>query len=97
MNSEAEVILSLFERFWARKSSCELLGQSSTIKTRWKRQDLVAAASGSGECCPLVVDPLTFVALLTFIAAAAYFLQGSLIWRKNPSFLLLCDTYDVFL
>ena len=32
--------------------------------------------SGSGsECCPLVIDPLTFISLLSFIGLAAYFLN----------------------
>ncbi len=30
---------------------------------------------GSYECCPLVVDPLTLVALLAFIAGGTYFLN----------------------
>ena len=49
--------------------------------------DLLAAPSGYGhssyggysssydQCCPLVVDPLTFAALLSFLAAATYLLQ----------------------
>ena len=32
-------------------------------------------SSGHGDCCPLVVDPLTFSALLGFLAAAVYFFQ----------------------
>ena len=28
-----------------------------------------------GDCCPPVVDPLTYIALLSFLAAAIYFLQ----------------------
>ena len=31
------------------------------------------AFSGGGDCCPLVVDPLTFAALIGFIALATYF------------------------
>ena len=30
-------------------------------------------SSGGGDCCPLVVDPLTYAALLGFIALATYF------------------------
>ena len=30
-------------------------------------------SSGHGDCCPLVVDPLTYSALLGFLAAAVYF------------------------
>ena len=34
------------------------------------------SSSGSGsECCPLVVDPLTYLALLAFLAAAVYLLN----------------------
>ena len=32
-------------------------------------------SSGHGDCCPLVVDPLAFSALLGFLAAAVYFFQ----------------------
>ena len=33
-------------------------------------------SSGYGsDCCPLVVDPLTFISLLSFVALATYFLQ----------------------
>ena len=31
--------------------------------------------SSHGDCCPLVVDPLTYSALLAFLAAAVYFFQ----------------------
>ena len=30
-------------------------------------------SSGHGDCCPLVIDPLTYAALLGFLAAAVYF------------------------
>ena len=30
---------------------------------------------GSYDCCPLVVDPLTWIALLAFLAAGTYFLE----------------------
>ena len=30
-------------------------------------------SSGGGDCCPLVVDPLTYAALLAFLALATYF------------------------
>jgi len=32
-------------------------------------------SSGYDDCCPLVVDPLTFIALLSFLAAAVYLLN----------------------
>ena len=31
--------------------------------------------SSFGDCCPLVVDPLTYFALLGFLGAAVYFFQ----------------------
>ena len=37
--------------------------------------DHYGAYSGGGDCCPLVVDPLTYSALLAFLAAAVYFFQ----------------------
>ena len=37
--------------------------------------DHYGAYSGGGDCCPLVVDPLTYAALLGFLAAAVYFFQ----------------------
>ena len=35
--------------------------------------DHYGSFSSGGDCCPLVVDPLTFAALLGFIALATYF------------------------
>ena len=32
-------------------------------------------SSGGGDCCPLVVDPLTFAALIGFIGLATYFFR----------------------
>ena len=37
--------------------------------------DHYGSYSGGGDCCPLVVDPLTYAALLGFLAAAVYFFQ----------------------
>ena len=31
------------------------------------------------DCCPLVIDPKTFLALMSFIALATYFLQQRII------------------
>ena len=40
------------------------------------RIDAYGAHNGyGGDCCDLVVDPLTFIALVGFIALATYFLQ----------------------
>ena len=33
------------------------------------------SSGGGSMCCPLVVDPLTFISLLGFIGLAAYFLN----------------------
>ena len=75
-----QIVSELYQNFLQKKSSCELISRS---KWRWKRavnnraDNFVSASSGYGsDCCPPVVDPLTFIALLAFIAAAAYFLQG---------------------
>ena len=32
-------------------------------------------SSGYGNCCPAVVDPLTYLAFLSFLAAAVYLLN----------------------
>ena len=32
-------------------------------------------SSGGGDCCPLVVDPLTYAALIGFIGLATYFFR----------------------
>ena len=37
--------------------------------------DHYGSYSGGGDCCPLVVDPLTYASLLGFIALATYFLN----------------------
>ncbi len=37
--------------------------------------DLVAAASGGGDCCPHVVDPLLFTAALVAIPVAVFYLN----------------------
>ena len=63
--------------YLAKKSDCEIVSRS---KWRWKRAinsrdtDLAGAFSGHDDCCPLVVDPLTYIALLSFLVAATYFL-----------------------
>jgi hypothetical protein len=46
------------------------------------------AFSGGGDCCPLVVDPLTFAALIGFIGLATYFfnvqIAASMLARSFP-------------
>lgn len=64
-------------------------------------------SSGYHDCCPLVVDPLTYAALLGFLAAATYLLQtviaaSALVapGRKKRSFVMKGkpkrDTYATF-
>ena len=71
-----ETIFDQFNFYQHKKSKCE------QNRFRWKRQlyfseDQDTSASYSGDdCCPLVVDPLTYLALKAFIVAATYFLQG---------------------
>ena len=60
--------------------------------------DVYGAHSGHGhDCCPLVVDPLTWFALLAFIAAAAYFLevavQMSMLGRRKKRSIFLESKY----
>ena len=38
-------------------------------------EDQSGSFSGGGDCCPLVVDPKTYMILMAFIAAATYFFQ----------------------
>ena len=70
-------VSELYLSYLAKKSDCEIVSRS---KWRWKRAinsrdtDLAGAFSGHGDCCPLVVDPLTYIALLSFLVAATYFL-----------------------
>ena len=70
-------VSELYLSYLAKKSDCEIVSRS---KWRWKRAinsrntDLAGAFSGHDDCCPLVVDPLTYIALLSFLVAATYFL-----------------------
>ena len=52
-------------------------------------QDPSASYSGD-DCCPLVVDPLTLLALKAFLIAATYFFQGDLTLR--PFSVLINET-----
>ena len=47
------------------------------MSIRLSRIDSYGSYSGSGysSCCPQVVDPKTFLALISFMAAAVYLLQ----------------------
>ena len=54
-----------------------ILNRSTTMSIRLSRIDSYGSYSGSGysSCCPQVVDPKTFLALISFMAAAVYLLQ----------------------
>ena len=50
--------------------------------------DQLGAFSGGGDCCPLVIDPLTYAALIGFIGLATYFfnvqIAASMLARSFP-------------
>ena len=50
--------------------------------------DQLGAFSGHGDCCPLVIDPLTYAALIGFIGLATYFfnvqIAASMLARSFP-------------
>ena len=55
-------------------------------------------SGGGDDCCPLVVDPLTYLALMKFLAAATYFFQQLIAMsmlmmagRKKRSFRDICQ------
>ena len=56
----------LYRKFFQQKSSCELILHSKW--SRWKRavtdNSYSASYSSMSDCCPPVVDPLTFISLL---------------------------------
>ena len=72
-----EIISELYKNFLSTKSRCESAHSVSNLRSKRETWDQnFGASSGSGsDCCPLVIDPLTFIALLGFIGAATYFLQ----------------------
>ena len=76
-----QIVSELYQNFLSKKATCE--SNQSLSKLRSKRaigDQSFGASSGYGsDCCPPVVDPLTFIALLGFIAAATYFLQRKII------------------
>ena len=76
-----QIIIESYQNFLSKKSDCEI--NQKLFNWRSKRQtwdQSFGASSGYGsDCCPPVVDPLTFIALLGFIAAATYFLQRKII------------------
>ena len=76
-----QIITDSYQNFLSKKSTCE--DNQKSLKWRLKRgigdQSFGASSSYGSDCCPPVVDPLTFIALLGFIAAATYFLQRKII------------------
>ena len=62
-----------------------------------------AFSGGGGDCCPLVVDPKTFLVLLGFIGLAVYFLQIEITMsmlmmarkRKRRSFTHISPPLDI--
>ena len=89
-----QIVSELYQNFLSKKATCEsdqslskwrlkrAIGDQSfgASSGYGGSTDLVGAfSSGGGDCCPPVVDPLTFLALLGFIAAATYFLQRKII------------------
>ena len=74
----AESISDQFNYYQNKKSKCDIQNRIFRFKRQlYFSEDQDTSASYSGDdCCPLVVDPLTFLALKAFIIAATYFLQG---------------------
>ena len=72
-----QIITDSYHNFLSKKSECEI--NQNLSKWRSKRgigeQSFSASRSHGSDCCPAVVDSLTFIALLGFIGAATYFLQ----------------------
>ena len=62
-----------------------LLGSQSSD---YNGGDQLGAFSGHGDCCPLVIDPLTYAALIGFIGLATYFfniqIAASMLARSFP-------------
>ena len=61
---------------------------------------MAGAFSGHDDCCPLVVDPLTYIALLSFLVAATYFLwvavTMNIMGRKRRKRSVSEHVYDLF-
>ena len=89
-----QIVSELYQNFLSKKATCESNQSLSKWRSKRAIRDqrfgasssygsgsdlLGAFSSGGGDCCPPVVDPLTFLALLGFIAAATYFLQRKII------------------
>merc|ERR1712045_615012 len=85
-----QIVSELYQNFLSKKATCESKQSLSKWRSKRAIRDqrfgasstygsgsdlLGAFSSGGSDCCPPVVDPLTFIALLGFIAAATYFLQ----------------------
>ena len=73
--SRCESIQSVLNLRWKRSINVQNLIPDS-IYFFGESSGYGSESSGYGsDCCPPVVDPLTFTALLGFIGAATYFLQ----------------------
>ena len=72
-----QIIIESYQNFLSKKSTCE--DNQKSLKWRLKRgigdQSFGASSHYGSDCCPPVVDSLTYIALLGFIGAATYFLQ----------------------
>ena len=61
-------------------SHTNLLSTLSSLPTNITARSLSASySSGYGECCPPVVDPYTWLALIGGIALATFFLQMAIV------------------
>ena len=72
-----QIIIESYQNFLSKKSECEI----NQILPKWRSkrgigdQSFGASSHYGSDCCPPVVDSLTYIALLGFIGAATYFLQ----------------------
>ena len=72
-----QIIIESYQNFLSKKSNCEI----NQILPKWRSkrgigdQSFGASSHYGSDCCPPVVDSLTYIALLGFIGAATYFLQ----------------------
>ena len=72
-----QIIIESYQNFLSKKSECEI----NQILPKWRSkrglgdQSFGVSSHYGSDCCPPVVDSLTYIALLGFIGAATYFLQ----------------------
>ena len=72
-----QIIIESYQNFLSKKSDCEINQKLSNWRSKRQTWDQSFGASShyGSDCCPPVVDSLTYIALLGFIGAATYFLQ----------------------